>query len=372
MKRRSPWLCLLLPLMGLALAACGGDTEHALPPTPTGAGVPRTFAMGLSSLPPELTEESYARTFELAASAGEVILIQRTPPWQEMLTGKLSEDTVQATQRETELAKEHDLDLFVAIDPTDPSQGRGQLADLPPELHGAGFADERVRRAFIAYAQYVAENYQPKYLALGVEINSYQQQCPEDFERFVIVYHEAYQAVKQLSPETLVFPIFQLEQLHGLLPADEPYLPQWRLISRFEPRLDLLAVSSYPSLVFAKPEQIPASYYAELAAYTDRPIAIAGMGYSSGPGANGVNEGTEEQQAAFLRRALDDAQRLAMPLVVWFASQDPTFTGEPPFDLLQHIGLKRQDGTTKPAWLVWEAAARRPLAQASSIEPLNQ
>ncbi len=372
MKRRSLWLCLALLVVGLVLAACGESTLDSPSPTPTGAGLPRTFAMGLSSLPSELTEESYAHTFELAASSGEVILIQRTPPWEEMLTGNLSDETVRATQRETELAEEHGLDLFVAIDPTDVAERRSQLADLPDDLRGAGFADEQVRRAFIAYAQYVAENYRPKYLALGVEINSYQQQQPEDFEHFVTVYHEAYEAVKDLSPETLVFPIFQLETLQAILPADEPYLPQWDLIGRFEPRMDLLAVSSYPSLVFSDPEQIPASYYVQLAAYTDRPIAITGMGYASGPEPNGADSGSEEQQAAFLRRALDSAQRLAMPLVVWFVGQDTTFTGAPPFDLLQHIGLLRQDGTRKAAWLEWETAARRPLAEPPSIEPSNQ
>ncbi len=372
MKQRPLLLQLALLAIGLALAACSDGQQTEPTPTPSGARPTRTFALGLSSLPPEQTAESYASAFELAASAGEVILIQRVPPWAEMLAGDLSENTVQATRREKELADEFGLDLFVAIDPTDASEGRAHLAGLPAELRGAGFADEEVRRAFIAYAQYLATNYQPKYLALGVEVNSYQQRHPEDFDQFVTLYNEAYDAVKELSPETLVFPTFQLEELLGLLPADEPYPPQWRLISRFEPRLDLLAVSSYPGLAYAGPEQIPADYYAQLESYTDRPIAIAGMGYSSGPGRNGMNDGTEDQQAAFLRRTLDVAQQLAMPLVVWFVGQDPSFTGEAPLDLMQHIGLLRQDGTAKAAWLAWEAAARRPLAEASSTEPLNQ
>lgn len=367
MKRRAPVLYLTLLAVGLALIACAEEGQPAPTPTTTGEGRTRSFAMGVSSLPPELTEQSYARTFQLAAGAGEVILIQRTPPWEEMLTGDLSPETVDATERETELAEKYGLDLFIAIDPTDPAKGRGELASLPEELRGAGFADENVRRAFIAYARYVAENYRPKYLALGVEINMYQRLHPEDFERFVILYHEAYQAVKELAPETLVFPTFQLEELQGLLPPGDPQPPQWYLLNRFEPRLDLLAVSSFPALAFSGLEQIPGSYYARLASYTDRPIAIAGMGYPSGPG--GAGAGTEEDQADFLRRVLDNAQQLAMPLVVWFLSQDPAFTGEPPFDRLQHLGLRRQDGTEKPAWQAWEATARRPLAAPEAAEP---
>jgi hypothetical protein len=361
MKCRPEWLYPILLAFGLVVAACADGTEDGPPPSPTGNGQPRSYAMGLSSLPPELTEESYGQTFELAASVGELILIQHTLPWQDMLSGNLSGDTVQTTKRETGLAHEHGLDIFVAIDPTDASTGRSQLADLPPELDGAGFADEDVRRAFVGYAQYVTENYHPKYLALGVEINSYQHQHPKDFEQFVTLYHETYEAVKELAPETLVFPTFQLEELQGLLPVDDPYPTQWHLISRFEPRLDLLAVSSYPGLAYSQAEEIPDVYFVKLASYTDRPIAITGMGYSSGSGTNGTDSEAEEEQKAFLRRALDSAQQLGMPLVVWFVGQDPTFTGGSLFDRLQSIGLRRQDGTAKPAWLAWEAAARLPL-----------
>jgi hypothetical protein len=177
--------------------------------------------------------------------------------------------------------------------------------------------------------------------------------------------------VKELSPDTLVFPTFQFEEMQGLLPIDNAFPPQWDVIDRFEPRLDLLAVSSYPGLAFAEPEEIPAAYYAQLARHTTRPIAITGMGYSSGPLAGALDPTAEGGQASFLGRTLDSAQELAMPLVIWFVGQDPAYTGDPPFDQLQLVGLKRQDGTRKLAWQVWETASRRPLAEASSQEASN-
>ena len=201
MNRRSPLLKLALLAIGLALAACSdGGRSEPTPTTPPGPS--RSFDMGLSSLPSVLPAESYGDTFELAATAGELILIQRVPPWEALLADELfpSDEVVQTTMRETELAEEHGLELFVAIDPTDASEGRRQLASLPEDWRGAGFADEEVRRAFVQYAQFVALNYQPKYLALGVEINSYEAQNPDDFEQFVTLYHESYAAVKELSP----------------------------------------------------------------------------------------------------------------------------------------------------------------------------
>jgi len=339
------------------IAAC--DEGADVRPAPTPSGPPRTFAMGLSSLPVELTEESYAGAFELAASAGEVILIQRTPPWQEMLSGSISQETANATRREIELAEEHGLELFIAIDPTDAATGRSELADLPAELRGAGFADGRVREAFLAYAQYVAENYRPAYLALGVEVNTYARERPEDFPSFVSLYKDAYSAVKQLSPSTLVFPVFQFEELQGLLPLDATAQSQWGLIDRFEPEMDLLAVSSYPSAVFATAAEISLTYYSQLALFTTLPVAIAQMGFA--PATDDIEE-AEAEQGEFLTRALDGAQRLSMPLVVWFVGQDLSYTGAPPLDLLARIGLKRVDGSPKTAWLVWQAAAARPLA----------
>ena len=361
-QRNALVLYISILALGLATAACGG-TDEPPPPTPTASDQTRGFAMGISSLPPELTEESYIETFGLAGSAGEVILIQRTPPWAELLAGHISEDTVQATQREVELAEENGLELFIAIDPTDGSKRRSRLAGLPDELIGAGFANEDIRHAFITYAEYIAESYQPKYLALGIEINSYQQHQPEDFERFVILYHETYEAVKAISPDTLIFPTFQLEELQGLLPLEEPLRSQWHLISRFEPRLDLLAVSSFPGLVFPTADEIPDAYFSQISLYSERPIAITGLGYSSAPAEDATRAEAEAAQAAFVRRTLNNAEQIGIALVVWFAGQDPTFTGEAPLDLLRDAGLIRQDGTAKPAWTIWTQTARRPLEE---------
>jgi hypothetical protein len=342
------------------MALLGCDSDGGTSPVETASGEPRTYELGFSSLPAELTETSYEQAFSLAGGAGDVIMIQRTPPWEELIAGDVSAATASTTRRERQLAAKYGLELFVAIDPTDVSGERSELAGLPAELRGAGFADERIRRAFVEYARYVALNYRPKYLALGVDINSYQHAHPEDFERFVSLYHEAYIGVKELSPETLVFPIFQLEELQGLLPLDEPNLPQWFLVRRFANELDLFAASSYPELVFADPELIPPNYFTQIRAFTDQPIALAGTGHSSG------GDDGEALQGEYLFRLIKDADQLSMGLVVWLAGQDPSYVGENSPQLTRTIGLVRADGTTKPAWNLWGQMARRPLEAAAT------
>lgn len=354
-------------LAGLALAACAETPAAAPTPSPQPPAAPRAFALGVSSLPTELTEEGYAAAFALPAGAGEVVLIQRTPPWEELLSGAFpTEETVQTTKLETELAEENGLDIFLAIDPTDPAVGRRQLAGLPAGLSGAGFADESIRDAFSEYAVYVAVNYQPAYLALGVEMNAYERDKPEDFAEYLTLYAETYDAVKEFEPDTLIFPTFQLEELHGLLPTDDPRPAQWGLIERFEPRLDLLAVSSYPALAFPSPAEIPAGYFSSISSHTQRRIAIASMGYPSRAPEGEPIPRSEEEQASFLRLALDEAEALDMKLVIWFVGQDPAFTGDGPLSQLQAAGLLEQNGDTKSAWFVWAAEAQRPLAEAEA------
>jgi hypothetical protein len=318
--------------------------------------------MGLSSLPEDPSQAGYQKVFSLAGENGELILIQRAPPWEEFSPGGvISAKTANVTREERRLAEENGLQIFAAVDPLEPAD-RARLASSPEELAEAGFGDTRVRSAFIAYAQYLALNLKPTYMALGMEVDLYEEARPDDLDNFVSLYFEAYDAVKDISPETLVFPTFQMEAIQNLLSPSDPRLTRWHLMLRFEPKVDILAVTTYPSFAFAAPDDIPLDYYDQLRRYSDVPVAIAAMGYSSGPGRDGINEGTEEEQEAFLHRVLRDARRLEMAFVVWFAATDPPFVQEPPLDLLQHIGLRRADGSPKPAWQVWGQEAAQPLS----------
>jgi hypothetical protein len=145
------------------------------------------------------------------------------------------------------------------------------------------------------------------------------------------------------------------------LPLDRPYLPQWHLIRRFEPQLDLLALSSYPQLVFTSADALPANYYSQVRGFSDVPLAIASTGYSSET-PDGVEGANEAQQAAYVVRLGDAAQELSMPLLIWLVAQDPSYAGDEPLDLAEHMGLRERDGSEKRAWSVWEGLSRRPLS----------
>lgn len=348
-------------MLALAAACSDGNDAGGASRRP-GAGEPRPFELGLSSVPQNPTDDSYKASFEFAAKAAEVVLIQRAPPWPEFVPGgTISERTERLTRFERDLARDNGLKLFLAIDPTDPAD-RGRLAGLPDNLRGRDFSDGQIRSAFISYAKYLALNYKPAYIALGVEVDMFfNRRGDAAFRNFQSLYFEAYDAVKSVSASTTVFPTFQFENLQGVLNTGEPTQPTWALVGRFEPKLDAVAVSSFPGFTFGSIERLPADYYAELKARFARPLVLASIGWTSGPTADGAS--LENEQATFLRRVMVEAEALGVELVVWYLGQDVQEGPLPHFAPLATMGLYRGDGRPKASWLIWNAYVERPLRE---------
>jgi hypothetical protein len=191
-------------------------------------------------------------------------------------------------------------------------------------------------------------------------MNLYYEQAKDDFGNFKSLYAEAYDDVKKISPDTQVTVTFQYEDLQGLLPTEDSHFPDWPLVRAFDPKIDLITISTYPSFVYGSAAAIPRNYYSALTGFTKHPIAIAEMGYASAAGAQGMNNGTEADQKAYLARMIDEAGALKMPFVVWFAGWDPSFAKDSAYSVFEHIGLRRADDSEKPAWQEWVTAARRP------------
>lgn len=369
-------VAVLLVLVPLLFTACGtGDdddtaatpAESAGPgPTvtrPQQTGEPRTVRLGFSSLPPERTSDSYIRAFATAGQYADAVLVQRTPPWEDFMPGgAVSKQTADSTRLETALVKQYGLKLVYAIDPTDGVVQRSRLANLPPSVDPqAGFKDANVREAFVAYAAYVAKNYQPEYMALGVEVNMTFERAPDQFQAYLDAYAEAYDVVKGNSPKTKVFPTFQLEDLEGSFGDVHP--PRWELLEKFQGRMDLLAISTYPFLGEAKSAaDIRPDYYSQLKDHWPGEIIISETGYASAPVEGRVTVGTEADQQAYLERLLNESNSLGFSLVVWFAALDPAFASSGATSVFKDIGLRKSDGSNKLAWSTWESWAARPLA----------
>lgn len=365
MVKRVRVFAMLVAVIGaVAGAACserGGSDDG-----PNASGSSRSFMLGFSSLPRELNAESYAASIAFAGDFADMVLIQRSVPWEEFLPGRtISDATAEGTTSERDAAQDADLRVFFGIDPTDAATGRDRLGGLPEHMAGRRFDDPDVRAAFRSYAEYVALNYKPEFMALGIEMNLYYQKNREDWENFRTLYAEAYAVVKRASPSTQVTVTLQYEDLQGLLPREDAHFPEWQLVRAFDP-IDFVSISTYPSFAFDDPKAIPPKYYSQLRAFTDKPIAIAEMGYASGA-AGGPTPASEEEQATFVERVIEEAELRSMIFAVWFAIWDPAYARNTEFGAFETIGLIRSDDTKKPSWQPWLEASQRPYREREAM-----
>jgi hypothetical protein len=173
-----------------------------------------------------------------------------------------------------------------------------------------------------------AQKYHPDYLGVGIEVNLLPS---DDFESFVSFYNEIYAAVKETSPETKIFTVFQLEEMK----SDS----QWYMIGLFDS--DLVVFTTYPSLVYKNPSDMPEDYYSEIASYTNKTIAFSEIGWPSG-------NGLEEEQSDFIKKFFTLTKNIDTEFFIWSFLYDQDALK--PFD---SMGLCSKDGKKQSfdAWL---------------------
>ncbi|MDX1632591.1 MAG: hypothetical protein R3234_12050, partial [Thermoanaerobaculia bacterium] len=137
----------------------------------------------------------------------------------------------------------------------------------------------------------LAARHHPPYLSVGVEINNFARNYPAEFERFATeIFPEIVAAVAEVSPETLVFPGFQFEQMAGDLrgftdhngepgcelcvPFEEinsidgrTYPPMGEVLNRFPAEvLTHVGFTTYPyfNRDFGAPADLPSDYYSRI------------------------------------------------------------------------------------------------------------
>lgn len=351
----------------LLLSGCstgdGGTKPGPSIVRPAPSGAPRSVRIGFSSLPAERSTAAHVEAFATAAQYGDIVMIERTPPWEEFLPGgTVSKSTQDDTRFETTLLDQYrDLQRMYIVDPTDGAVQRARIANVPGGVDAqAGFNDPKLRQAFVAYVKYVISNYHPDYLALGPEINMLYERNPRQFEAFVSLYRETYTVAKAADPKLKVFPTFQLEDLLGTFGT--AHAAHWEILDTFRGTMDVLAVSSYPYLGgIRSAADLPKDYFAQLTTHWKGEVLIAETGYASAPVEGEVNLGTEDDQAAYLQRLLSDADANAFSAVIWLAARDPSFATSGTAVVFKDIGLRKGDGSNKLAWTAWEEWARRPL-----------
>lgn len=226
--------------------------------------------------------------------------------------------------------------------------GPGTTLVAPPGMEDATLSSPEWRMAYKQAAIEVVVASRPLYLSLGNEVNRWYEKYgakdgdPNGFQHYVSLYEEIYDAVKQLSPRTIVFCTFAREIVAENREAD------LNVICMFNPeKMDLLVLTSYPYSVkgINKPADIPDDYYSKVSRYMPgKPFGFSELGWPSISAFGG-----EQGQADFIVEVtgrLTKSQGVSLYMLGWAWLHDQ---GEN-----DYIGLLKRDGTEKLAYKVWK------------------
>lgn len=288
---------------------------------------------GVSLSPRSNAAADFTDFFSLARQAGSVVMW--AGDW-----GELGSTTGGAPGVVAELAPRYDYLPLIELQFF--TQSTGKL--LRP-------LDDATRQAYADSAAAFAGKYRPKYLGIGIELNTLYEKSPADFDAFASFWSIVYDAVKSRSPTTAVFPVFQLEKMKGLDGGlfggvNDPSRSNWSLLDRFA-KADMIAFTTYPGLIYKTPSEIPADYYSDIGLHTSKPIAFTEIGWHSDDTPRGW-ESSEAEQAEFASTFFTLARVTNPELVVWSFLYDQN-TVEP----FRSMGLRRSDGSARQAWEVW-------------------
>lgn len=216
------------------------------------------------------------------------------------------------------------------------------------------FADPADVARFAAGLAALASDTQPPYLGIGNEVNRVWEDDPVAFDAFVDALPDVVAAIHEASPDTRVFVTLQYEFLRGAgALSGTPRRPQWALLDRLTPHLDLIAFTTYPFFDYATPDAIPDDYYREAAGRAGIPIAFSEVGWPSAPLAAAPGSalgGTPEEQAAFIERLATLLEPAGAAFAMWAWAYDTPAVGSP----FESLGLHDGEGMAKPALAAWQ------------------
>ena len=181
-----------------------------------------------------------------------------------------------------------------------PGQGLVLIIDTPQGV-APDVSDPEFRSLWVAEAKKIAREFKPEYFSLGNEINDYFQIHPADLKEYLSLFEEAYDEIKDVSPDTKVFVVISYNHL-----IDNH---QWSLLEIFAEKADLIGLTTYPWKHFDSPEEIDEDYYSRLNQYLDKPIAFTEIGWPS--------TNSEIQQAEFLTRFLELTRGNDVEMINW-------------------------------------------------------
>lgn len=368
---------------GLAGAGGSGGTSGAGGAGAAGgadAGAPRSFALGMTPFPYDVTQAAVDDVYAKLASDADMYAFHTTEgvAWVEALAGEPYGASVQGkwARHAAEAAAHPEHAVYLALTPLDDS--RSELADywgaqehmaLPGAWATYAFDAPEVKAAYLSFCKTAIDAYQPDYLAIGIEVNLLRTNAPASWDAYATLHRETYQALKAEHPGLPIFvTLTAVDLLDGWTQAD--HTAQMAALADVLPYSDVFALSFYPYMSTYLTEPIPTDTFDTLAALAGgKPIAIAESGYPAQktelPSFGLIFDGTPQKQDGWVKLLLGEADARSMPFVVQFLVQDYDALwqaiGGGDFEAVwRDTGLYDEAGSSRPSLTTWQAALARP------------
>ena len=183
------------------------------------------------------------------------------------------------------------------------------------------------------------------YLGIGVEVNRY-----TDYEGYVNAYASLYDKVKEVSPNTKIFTVYQYETFLGLNGGlfggvNDEGNAQWDRLDDISS--DMIGFTTYPGLIYKDPNEIPVDYYAKITQHTTKPIIFTEIGwFREGP--TGW-ESSAKEQAQFVEKYFDLTKELDVKANIWTFLYDSDSQ-----EFFRTMGLLKDNEETSLAFEAWK------------------
>lgn len=170
-------------------------------------------------------------------------------------------------------------------------------------------------------------------------------------------YEACYDANKAVSPQTLVFTVFQLERLKGVGGGTTGWSngATWEVVDELETagKADAIGFTAYPYFEYADPSLIPADYFDEIALHWSGPVIFTEIGWKAS--ATFPYPGDETDQADFVDVFFEGTRDLDLEYVAQLFLHD--WDGQASLPPFVDIGLRSNDGSViRASDAVWRAA----------------
>lgn len=344
----------------------------------------RNFLMGFTTWPPDFDAKAIDDMFNFNGKHSDLFVFHQTAglPWQEAFEGKPFPNKMVSSWSDMKARIPQDHKIYFALSPL--NELREGLANsynessdnVPLTAPWNSFAlnDPAVKTAYLNYAKKVVEEFDPDYLAIGIEANLLINKGENKWQEYLELHKFVYSELKKTYPDLLVFASIEYVDLKGLTSGsrgkESLHIQGAKDLMESS---DVLGISTYPYAFWFTQKPVPQDFFdlaVQISDETRKPIAITETGYSSDTfNAFGATySSTEEDQFQYLELLFKKANEHKFLFIVNWAGIDfdkltkKFFPGSAQdFSWLwTYTGIQRSNGNPKKAYYLWDAYLNLP------------